>query len=357
VRTVGRAIGVSVAAITLIAGCSGPSEATTADSIASAGARLHADGVSVWAVSSDRLFRLSSAEAEAVHLDPPLPLGDAGFEARGENLSLAHVVEGSRVQVSRSQDGGRTWTTSDLVDVPTIDGIRDGSISTNGTTIAVLANENGSANVAIGKVALSSDGGLTWHVANAPTGGSIAFAGGSHWLVGGPMGDQVFSSHSGTSWSGRPPPVRGAVWSALPPFAVEDQAILVTTTHTDGDSNVTFWTTRDNGATWTELRTVTTLGTESRVSVPTGVAQNGSWMVAWPDGSMVVTGTFDHLSEPVTVDPTGLPESVVELALRNDGSAVALGGETACPQGKPSCRTTYQLFNSLDGGRTWSPVP
>jgi BNR/Asp-box repeat len=293
-------------------------------------------------------------------LGATLPTGSmskAIAAADSEHLVAASAIDGGTVVEYRSADGGQTWSAEGRQIVSAADGIDNLQVGVVGGQIAVLVNENSSSNVSYAMVTASADNGATWTVARAPTGGVISGADGIFWLVGGVAGDKVFTSPDGLTWRPVTIPIANDSWTAdVPAMVTGHGVVLPITSHGSADSQVTFWATSDQGASWRSLSTVVAPHTEADTTIPMSITADGQWFAAWPDGSKVVSGTLGAAATK-TVSPDGLPGNVYQIAAVSAAEGVAATAPDSCPNGKQSCVSTTVVVHTEDGGQTWSPIP
>lgn len=320
--------------------------------------RLGVVNGSVTVMTQTAIFRLESDRISAALARPD----DNPIESRPTSLdanTVAMVTSGGSDLAMYTSPGagltGLTWSRRGGAKIATFNGIAVLQLASVGDRLVVLATEASGTNTSYGFAAVSVDNGATWAVQRAPVGGWLTAAGGTFWLVGGPMGDQVFKSVDGSTWDPITLPVPAKYWTADQPVPVGSGVVIPVTTHNgDSDSDVLLIESRDNGATWSIAAETSAPATTFSTVIPSAIAPDGSWFVAYVDGSKVISGI---LGEPGTTvrSPNGLPPNIESLVVAGS-QLVALAMPSSCPSGKDSCGFTTLLATTQDRGQTWNPV-
>jgi hypothetical protein len=316
--------------------------------------RLGTNSPDLWVLAKEGLFRVAQRQVIPVAFPRPPDWVSEAIATDGPIVTVAVAQDASTVRVLQSADAGGNWTTGGPVSIPTINGISDVRVSTMEGRIAVLANESSGSNISTAMVASSGDGGRTWEVARAPAGGDISSAGGVFWFVGDVMGDRLYVSADGLKWQPVTIPIKAKYWTAGTAVMIgTDEVAIATTSHTSGESELSFWSTADQGRSWRVLISITAPHTEFQATVPTAIAKDGQWVAIWPDGSKVIAGLFGSSEANRIISPNGLPGNVESAALMRGNAVVAEAAPDACPGGKATCSSTPVLAYSPDSGQTW----
>ncbi len=325
------------------------------------GAELVRAGTNAFlALRSGGLYLLSPGQLRP--LTPPFALTGMTSPPGIAATDSQHVVavaagDPQTVSVRVSSDGGQSWSPVRQVRVPTDSGIAAVRASVMGLRVVVLANEQSSSNALIGMLGLSPDGGQTWSVVGAPSGGAVYSAGGVFWLVGGPTGDQVFASADGTAWQQASVPVDSSSWTAGQPVDVTGLGVVFpVTTHGQGPSQLQFLASADGGATWRTVGSAVGPQTEANTTLPVSITADGDWTMVWPDGSKVLAGSLSQGVPTAVLSPNGLGGGAYGVVRLTQNEIVAVASSSTCPNGKASCTSSTVLLRSIDNGQTWAPV-
>ncbi len=288
---------------------------------------------------------------------PSTPSIEAITSSAGANLVYVAAEDPPSVIALTSTNGGASWTAAGQKDLTGVDAIGDLHVAGVGDQFAVLVNEAASTVVSSGVVAVQRPGGK-WTVRPAPAGGDLSSAGGRYWIVGGVMGDQVFTSKDGLAWDSVKIPVSATYWSAAPAVDVEGVGVVIPVTSHDpaGPSEVTFFATSDFGKTWKPRASVSAPLTEFNTTIPTSITSDGQWVAIWPDGSKVLVGSLGAKDSKV-ISPNGLPANVSQVLFSSPTTGVAVSDVVACPDGKSSCSSSSVVSRTDDGGQSWAPMP
>ena len=141
-------------------------------------------------------------------LPPPLP-NEGAFAASGTNIAIVgktHAWIGTgaaaKARVLRTADGGRTWQ---VAETPLAAGPSTGIFSIafrDRQHGAIVGGDYTKEKEAVNNIALTSDGGATWHLATGLTGfrSVVAYAPGTKTMIAiGPAGGD-YSTDDGQSW-------------------------------------------------------------------------------------------------------------------------------------------------------------
>jgi hypothetical protein len=351
---------VAVAAISLLSGCATSPAVETPSPEASpsrfATARLAHAGDEVFVVADDGIYVETAGQLRQIGPKVESPLHDV-FIAGPDSTHLIYAAVGdSNVVVFKSSDGGNSWSPAGMLPIGANQQVASVSVASSDARVVLLANEATSSAVSSATVARSNDGG-GFAVSDAPVGGSISFVAGSYWLVGGVMGDQAFASLDGSQWRAVKLPALSQYLTLGLPVDVKGLGVVIPVTSNvpDAASVVTFLGTSDLGKTWHSLTSTEAPHTEFDTSVPASVTAEGGWVVVWPDGSKLVSGSLDR-SDAVAISPNGLQSNVSDMAFVSPTEGFAVSSPDSCPSGKSSCISTTIVSRTTDGGQTWTPV-
>lgn len=289
---------------------------------------------------------------------PSAPSIEAITSSSGANLVFVAARDPHSVIALTSTNDGASWTSAGQQDLTGVDAIGDLHVAGFGDQFAVLVNEAGSTAVSSGVVVTVPGAGGKWTVSPAPVGGDLSSAGGRYWIVGGVMGDQVFTSLGGLAWDSVKIPVSATYWTAAPAVDVESVGVVIPVTSHDpaGPSEVTFFATSDLGKTWRRMASVSAPLTEFNTTIPTSITSDGRWVAIWPDGSKVLVGSLGAKDSKV-ISPNGLPANVSQVVFSSPTTGVAVSNVVACPDGKSSCSSSSVVSRTDDGGQSWAPIP
>ncbi|MBI2762372.1 MAG: hypothetical protein HYX54_01235 [Chloroflexi bacterium] len=221
--------------------------------------------------------------------------------------------------------------------------------------IAILGTEASGSNFSTAVLGILRSGDAQFSLTRAPVGGDLTYGDGALWIVGGVMGDQVFRSVDGTSWTPTRLPVSAQYWSASAVVATKSGIAVAITSHTSSDSEVTILTSSDAGQKWQTVGTFLAPLTEFGTTIGTVFGPDGSWTAVFPDGSRVIRG--GGVGSPTSAtSPNGLPGNVDQIARSSQGDLVSIAGSDNCPSGKDSCTRSASVFVSSDNGQTWTEI-
>lgn len=281
------------------------------------------------------------------------PRSEAIAIASPSLLALAVALDPATVAVYRSMDDGSTWTSPTTVAFEATPGIRAIDLASAGDSLAILATDDSNANVSSGEIAVAGTD-FSWKTAVAPAGGGIRSALGKFWIVGGPRLDEVYTSSSALTWTKVNLPIKGSLWSALPPVEVAGiGAVIAVIAHEPEHSLVTFYGSA-TGTSWTPLNTFAAPATEQSTTIPISILPGGQWMAVSPDASKVFSGTVG--AAVAEVSPNGLPIGTDDVVLVSPTVAVAATSSGRCASGKQACTVSTDLVRTTDGGQTWVPA-
>lgn len=314
-------------------------------------------------IAKEGLFRVTNAHLQEVSRPAPPSWITWTLAVNGQTEVMAFLVDAgdrtspAKVEVEVSADAGASWAAPKTVSIPTTAGIYSVSAGVVENHIVILADETSSSNSSVASIAESSDSGGSWTTEAAPAGGTVGAAGGLFWLTGGPQGDQIFWSRDGLTWNQARIPVTSPIWSASSASTVDGIGVVIaTTSHESGPSQVVFWASSDQGASWVALKKQSGPQTENAINIPTSVASTGQWIVVLPDGSRIYSGSFKSTAADRIISPNGLRGTVTAVILGSNDQALAQSATSQCPGGKQSCVSSSFVSLTTDGGQTWTEV-
>jgi hypothetical protein len=312
---------------------------------------VHAPGA-VYAVTQNDLFEARSSKFTKVGALPAS--GDVALAFPGSGQAYLASLSGQSVRVFQSSNDGASWSASPGINGQTPpDGFTHLSLAATASRLFIVADEVTSSNFSSAAGFVRATTGARWTSVKLPTGGSVTALGDMLWLVGGPANDRLYASSDGVSWQSATPPGLPPQATLANPVATGDGTILPVTVM-GSTGQLRYYLTRDGGATWTQVAsTPVSQGTEAGVSIPESVSAD-TWIVISPDGSKIYKGTFSSNTSQTVISPNGLPGGVVQTEWSDSNDGVALVVNSACPQGKDSCRSMSAVFSTTDGGQTWN---
>lgn len=321
------------------------------------GARLLVAGSDALVLQADRLLRAR----DGATISAAVPGGEERAVVFSGQDGVLATLAGDVAQAFTTTDGGSSWreTGSASLSRFAAAGLTGMSVARRGDTLLAVVRQASSAAFSSAVSAVSSDGGRSWSVGQAPVAGTVTAAGGAFWLVGGTSNASVYTSADGVSWQPVTLPATATDWSAAAAVDVPGTGVVipVTSRPAPDSSTLTFDVTTDGGTTWMPAGTVVVgSATGPGTTVPAYIAADGRWLAAEQDGSRFYRGALGQAGVE-TVSPNGLAGGVVDLVAPALPEAVVLTAVSDCPQGKDSCRSDTRLFTTSDGGQTWSAPP
>jgi photosystem II stability/assembly factor-like uncharacterized protein len=266
----------------------------------------------------------------------------------------------------RTTDGGQTWTSSPLPMPTSVDAAAPISVSAPDPShiFVSLSLQQSLGLPGPGVLLASSNGGRTWSRQLLPGSGQIAFATATRgWLA--PVDGQLYrTGDGGRTWRQASVPAPSAFRSTLPlaeapTFSDPLHAVLPVTFRRGSRAALSFVTTHNGGTTWQTAATVIgRRATTPAGRVAAGIAGASEW-VALPDGgSRVVSLVNGKPTRAATT--TGLPLTAHGFELENVSFASPSTGwatVSTCTTGTGKrCTRGENLFRTVDGGSTWSPL-
>jgi photosystem II stability/assembly factor-like uncharacterized protein len=282
----------------------------------------------------------------------------------------------ARVDIYRTTDGGRTWSTV----AGTTHTMDEGAA----TYLQFLSPSFGymdTVQPTAPATALSgtSDAGAEWYPISSsepePSSSlplaelrfsdathAVAFTSESTGCFARPDTDVWWSSDGGVSWSAAalPEPFipNGATYvcASAPFFGASETAMGVDLVSAPGTARVGFLTSTDHGATWllaSELPTVyaVPIAEGSQTPPAVGVAPDGSWWAigVTSSGREAVSVSTDQGAKWSTASGAGLPVGA-------DGSVLPVSGTEAWVTVTVTVESSASLFVTVDAGAHWLPV-
>jgi hypothetical protein len=260
--------------------------------------------------------------------------------------------------VFSSADGGARWSELPVAAASGPAGAAQ-FVEDRSGVVGLQVTEQTSSNFSSGEwFAPQSDG--TWARHTAPAGGTVSSTGPSLWLVGGPQADSLFRSvDKGSSWTpvSLPKECRPGGGAYAPPHESDGGVLMLavnTPGGTGGEATLLSCVSSDLGASWHSSASTTVVqALEPGVPVASGVGGNTLWFVL-PDATRVVRAAVDGTVSAVS--PNGLPAGVQSVSAMSDLAATVTTSTTSCPTGKASCTTIDGVFETSDGGQTWTQL-
>jgi hypothetical protein len=204
----------------------------------------------VWVLADEGLFEMAEGRLTPVSIPRPSSRTSEGIAAAGAVVAVAVAPGQNSLLVLESTDGGASWATRGPVSLSSPTVLADLRLALIGPRIVVLGSEQSGSQVSTALVASSADAGQSWTVEQAPSGGDVSAAGDRFWLVGGVMGDELFTSDSGSTWQRVHLPVDAQFWTAGRPVALATgEVVLPVTTHSANETEalLTFWASQALG--------------------------------------------------------------------------------------------------------------
>jgi photosystem II stability/assembly factor-like uncharacterized protein len=259
-----------------------------------------------------------------------------------------------------TQDGGQTWESSTLPGTFP-DGVGPTSIdfldSSHGWIVAMLPGH-----LPLSAVYATSDGGKTWtERAAAPLDGPMDFADQSvGWAVGGPEASRIYgTTDAGKSWNPIALPVPDAyakedVAFGTPSFFDSSSGVVPMLFSGDLPALVVDVTT-DGGKTWSSTTplAIADANPEGGIPPPFSAVNSADWFMATPGGVYRTTdGGKSWTSAEANVSLAG----ATGLAFSSAQTGWALTGVSSCSGFKTDCTDATPLYESQDGGTSWTVV-
>jgi hypothetical protein len=344
-----------------------PSPASGASAGTVQGAQLVAVGTG-WAVSKSGLSFTTDRGATWRNITP------AGLNP--DHINAAYFLDqstgwvgavtptsgpSSDLRIYRTVDAGQTWSSAVVdsgvayTDAAQSHGNIDFLNANTGYFDFALASSTAARSGVLFK---SSDGGATWTKESLPpyVFGPIAFTTSTHGWVAGFQGDTrlYVTSDSGGTWQvsslSSSLPKQGGISLGIPSFVASASTdVTVTGTQTNAVS-VQVFKTDDQGGTWKLVTTQPLGGANAPAS---SLTSSGALVVANSNALADISAT----GSTTTVTPSGLPPAggvdALSFATPSNGWAIVQGGSCV---NKTNCVESSDLFQTADGGVTWSEV-
>lgn len=285
--------------------------------------------------------------------------GGHSVEVRGTTVAAATISSGELVY-ERSGDAGRTWTSQHLT-VPQPTNTADVAVSGDGSTVALAALLPGTAGARGTAVLFVGASGRDLIARDVPIAGMPTWVGTHLAIAGGPLSSGLFmSDDQGKTWAqstvaGVKAPSSSEVASDTPnigtPVSSADGAIVPVTIHHGTGGSLSLLATTD-GRTFNSVGDVPLTG-----EVGAGVTAIGS--IAGPDSSVFADPTSTNLyfvtgSRVTTVPTSGLPGPAGSITFSDATHGLVSVSLVTCGSTKADCSRTVDLYQTSDGGRTWT---
>jgi photosystem II stability/assembly factor-like uncharacterized protein len=230
----------------------------------------------------------------------------------------------------------------------------------------------------VGTLYKTMDGGKSWQQLSLPIGEPVYFIDANRgWVAGGPAGNELFSSRDGgATWQtqslGYTQDVAFPIYQSLPYFTSPTEGWLAVTAADPLKPHVDLYATHDAGDTWAAQGTIAIDPALNPASAVSSAVLNGNrWLLGGPGKpalfSLPAKGSLaQSMTTRLTV--SGLPAGAAQIrtssstgwALVNEGDCRGFkpkAGETAPPGAQPFlCTSTASLWETLDGGASWSEI-
>jgi photosystem II stability/assembly factor-like uncharacterized protein len=280
----------------------------------------------------------------------------------GRTIAAVTVTSGG-LAYQRSTDGGTTWR---RIAVPTRTPTDQASIalSADGRKAAVLAELPGSAGSGdLPELSVGPSAGPLTPV-TAPVAGSIAWAGQALVLTGGPLQSRLYTSRdNGARWTqgavtGRIAPrfnVPPSTPSLGAPLAGDGATVTIPVTEHRGGRTIVRLYRSPDGSRFTPGPAITVGGaTGAGVTALVSAAGPGRFMIASPGSTRLhlVTGLG---TRETTLTPHGLTGTLDSVTFSGPRDGLAETTRQSCT-GKQRCHSAVTLYQTSDGGHTWRPV-
>jgi photosystem II stability/assembly factor-like uncharacterized protein len=310
-----------------------------------------------WVLRPDAIFFTTDAGDRWQRI--PLPNAENGIHAAAvvdtERAWVATVIP-SGIQVDHTDDAGATWGQVVLKPVGEPGAL---SLAFDGNVGGLLVTHVTSSNFSSAELFSTADG-LTWNRHDAPVAGAFTLVRPTTFLLaGGARGDELWrSSDLGQTWSRLslvPPPASPHTVEA-PQMTSPSAGILPVTVGGDAETSVFFYSTEDGGRTWNRSGVIkVSAGTGNGVGLPVATFGEGMWSVMTPSGEHLYV-TVDGGKTFRATEATGLPEGIAEIDFADANLGWARTETVSCAPGKIDCSTSTGLYETTNGGASWSQL-
>jgi hypothetical protein len=252
-----------------------------------------------------------------------------------------------QLYMSRTSDGGHTWTTQPFLD-PDLTGYpsdvyTDLIDQLNGW---VVVKQQTSSNASEGRLFRTDDGGNTWTRLTIPSGNPVRFVTSLHgWTLGGPLRDGLYETFDGgLSWTDHLVIVdvdwRYNIFS-LPTFTSEQDGVLPFMGAQVDQTDVQFFVTHDGGDMWWP-----------------GASEHIDRFLGPVNHFPIEVIDLEHYVLPTSGGLPGQPGAVEDLSFISPDVGWALTGDGNCQEvgGEITCNPMNSLLATGDAGDTWQEV-
>jgi photosystem II stability/assembly factor-like uncharacterized protein len=283
-------------------------------------------------------------------------------------LASANSEDGSW-QILNTQDGGQSWSAVTLpVDPLTIGFAEKVHFDFLDSQTGWAAVKLGSSSAfSLGVLFATTDGGQTWQTRTLPIGEPVKFVDALNgWTAGGASGGELYTTRDGgLTWQDAAFLDNSArtVFYGLPEFSDAKNGQVAVTIVEPGQPRLEYYRTQDGGQTW-EISGLIAIDPENEPGMMLPTALLGDQNIIAVDESLNrLFASGDQGILPSQPQAASLPEGVVEInfisALEGWVKTVRAmcSGEKSPEATQPiNCQVREGLWQTLDGGLTWTPI-
>jgi photosystem II stability/assembly factor-like uncharacterized protein len=321
-----------------------------------------------WVISRGRMLWSSDLGQTWSDLSPSphLKIISAHFPAADRGWLLTQFAETGKLSLLRRSAGAWLPAQLPLSEEAAFQGLRSAWFEDlDGQTAWLSLRLQTSSNFSLGELYQTRDGGETWQRMDLPIGAPVRFLD-SHrgWSAGGAAGDELYRTRDGgASWQPLALPGLDAarlafdqVFTGLPQFLDEHNALLPVTLAGEFYSRVDLYTSQDGGETW---------NFSTSVSLEPGLYPDAAFQLTRASESLLL---FTPGGPALPVHPEASPESlvalaapqlprgVIDLSLTPSGLGWAISGSGECARPAYQCTYRHALWQTQDHGLSWVEV-
>ncbi|WP_129631603.1 glycoside hydrolase domain-containing protein [Candidatus Oscillochloris fontis] len=307
-----------------------------------------------WAIIDQQLYWTATRGVDWRNITPPitgLTIHTATFitPTHGWLTAIVPVTNGTAVVLLETNDAGKSWSQQLLPAVmmdatPVLPAMSHVHFfdAMNGWIVYQLPTGT---NFSMGTLLRTRDGGDTWTQFQLPIAAPVRFISADvGWIAGGVDGGSLYVTRDGgASWTPQAPIIQSEMTEyasyQLPTFTSAQEGFLPVILSQPDQTRVAIYKTTDVGQTWVLHNERTLSGmVEQGTSVPVAV----------------LSATNQIVADPAGVE--SLPAGVTKFAFVSAQSGWAMGMSQVCVAGSGSCTLQSELYATVDGGKTWSPL-